>query len=171
VIPHGPEVQNGAAKAHVPEVPPDAVGAEERHGAEVAEERGLPIVRELHRIAKGQEPSARKLEGALEILFGALGEVDAEFSRLLLDGWVHAREDKRFRLTMAWLREQMRLSLAEILAEGAASGAFRPDLDSEAVAAVCLGTAEGSLLQTASHGGPVRTEAILRALMRLVTRD
>ena len=133
------------------------------------EERGLPIVRELHRIAKGPDLPARKLEGALEVLFGALGEVDAEFSGLILDGWMRAREDKRYRLTMAWLREQMRLSVAEILAEGVAAGAFAEDLDADAVAAVCLGAAEGALLQTASHGGPVRADAILRALVQLAT--
>lgn len=131
------------------------------------EERGLPIVRELHRIASSADPPPRKLEGALEVLFGALGEVDAEFSRLILDGWIRARTDKRYRLTMAWLREQMRLSVAEILDEGVKVGAFRPDLDADAVAAVCLGAAEGALLQTASHGGPVRPDAILRSLLQL----
>ncbi len=124
-------------------------------------------MRELHRIARGGDPSDRKLEGALEVLFGALGEVDAEFSRLVLDGWIRARTDKRFRLTMAWLREQMRLSVAEILTEGVSAGAFRPDLDPEAMAAVCLGAAEGALLQTASHGGPVSPDAILRSLLQL----
>jgi len=124
-------------------------------------------VRELHRIAKGADPPGRKLEGALEVLFGALGEVDADFSGLILDGWMRAREDKRYRLTMAWLREQMRLSVAEILAEGVEAGAFRADLDADAMAAVCLGAAEGALLQTASHGGPVAAGAILRALLQL----
>ena len=132
------------------------------------EERGLPIVRELHRIATGTDPPTVKLEGALEILFGAFGEADPEFSGLVLTGWMRAREDKQSRLTMAWLREQIRLSLEGILADGAASGAVRADLDAGALAAVIVGAAEGCLLQTASHGGPVPPAAVLRTLLRLV---
>lgn len=139
-----------------------------RVAAAAVEERGLPIVRELHRIAKSADPPAVKLEGALEILFGAFGEADPEFSGLVLTGWMRAREDKQSRLTMAWLREQIRLSLEEILADGAAAGAFRADLHAGALAAVIVGAAEGCLLQTASHGGPVPPTVILRTLLRLV---
>lgn len=135
--------------------------------AQAVEERGLPIVRELARVARGGEAPGVKLEGALEILFGAYGESDPEFSGLLLTGWTRAREDKQHRLTMAWLREQSRLSLKEILAEGVARGAFRPDLDADACAAIILGAAEGCLLQAPSHGGPVPPARIVGALLAL----
>ncbi|MBI2197921.1 MAG: TetR family transcriptional regulator C-terminal domain-containing protein [Candidatus Rokubacteria bacterium] len=138
-----------------------------RPGAPAVEERGLPIVRELARVAKGSDPPAVKLEGALEILFGAYGESDPEFSGLLLTGWTKAREDKQYRLTMAWLREQSRLSLQEIVAEGVTGGAFRSNLDASAFAAIILGAAEGCLLQAPSHGGPVPPARIVGALLRL----
>ena len=104
----------------------------------------------------------------MEILFGAYGESDREFSGLFLHGWVRAREDKQFRLTLAWHREQIRLSLEEILAEGMASGAFRSDLEAGALAAVIVGTAEGCLLQSATQGGAVTAEQLVRTLLELV---
>ena len=134
----------------------------------VLEERGLPIVSELARVAKGNHPPGVKLEGAMEILFGAYGESDLEFSGLFLTGWTRARDDKQFRLTLAWQREQVRLSLEDILAEGVAGGVFRNDLDPGAVAAVILGTAEGCLLQAATQGGAVPAEQLLRTLLGLV---
>jgi len=112
-----------------------------------------------------------KLEGAMEILFGAYGESDPEFSGRLLSGWLQAREDKEFRLTLAWQREQIRLSLQDILAEGATSGVFRRDLEAGAVAAIILGVAEGCLLQTATQGGPVSPEHLLRSLLALVSTE
>ncbi|HET7876787.1 MAG TPA: TetR family transcriptional regulator C-terminal domain-containing protein [Methylomirabilota bacterium] len=133
----------------------------------VIEERGLPLVAELARIARGNHPPLSKLEGAMEILFGAYGESDREFSGLFLAGWMRARDDKHFRLTLAWQREQIRLSLQDILTEGAALGAFRPDLDPGAVAAVILGTAEGCLLQTATEGGAVPPGQLVKTLLRL----
>jgi len=132
------------------------------------EQRALPIVSELARVAKGSEPPRVKLEGAMEILFGAYGESDPEFSGLFLTGWLRAREDKQFRLTLAWQREQIRLSLQDILTEGAASGAFHADLDPGAVAAVILGAAEGCLLQSATQGGAVTAEQLLRTLLRMI---
>jgi transcriptional regulator BetI-like protein len=137
--------------------------------AAAIEERGLPIVRELHRIASGSGTPAVKLEGALEVLFGALGESDPQFSGLVLGGWMRARDDKTFRLTMAWLREQIRLSVEEIVVEGQAVGAFRPDLAPGPAAAVVVGAAEGCLLQTATQGGAIPPAAILQALLRLLT--
>ncbi len=131
------------------------------------EQRALPIVRELARVARGTDPPRVKLEGALEILFGAYGESDPEYSGQFLAGWIRARQDKQVRLTMAWQREQLRLSLQDILTEGAAAGAFRRDLDPGAVAAVILGAAEGCLLQAATDGGPVAAEQLVRTLLRL----
>jgi hypothetical protein len=133
----------------------------------VVEERGLPLVAELGRIARSAESPRTKLEGAMEVLFGAYGESDPEFSGLFLTGWVRARQDKDFRLRLAWLREQIRLSLEEIVAEGVAAGAFRPDLDPPAVAAVILGTAEGCLLQSATQGGAITPGELVGTLLRL----
>ena len=134
----------------------------------ILDERGLPLVSELARVARSAEPPARKLEGALEILFGAYGESDREFSALLLNGWVRARDDKQFRLTLAWQREQLRLSIEEILAEGLARGAFRRGIDPGAVAAVILGAAEGCLLQAATEGGAVSPAELVRCLLGLM---
>jgi hypothetical protein len=135
---------------------------------QLVEERGLPLVRELARIARNSEAPIVKLEGALEVLFGAFGEADHEFSGLVLTGWMRAREEKQSRLTMAWLREQLRLSVEDIVAEGMAAGVVRRDLDAGAVAAVILGAADGCLLQTASHGGPVPPAVVLGTLLRLL---
>jgi BetI-type transcriptional repressor, C-terminal len=134
----------------------------------VIEERALPIVTELARVARGDAPPRVKIEGAMEILFGAYGESDPDFSGLFLKGWMEARDDKEFRLTLAWQREQIRLSLEEILGEGVASGALRADLDPGAVAAVILGTAEGCLLQSPTQGGAVTAEQLLRTLLQLI---
>jgi len=132
------------------------------------EQRGLPIVTEVARVAKGAEPPARKLEGAMEILFGAYGESDPEFSGPFLAGWLRARDDKQFRMTLAWQREQIRLSLEDILVEGMGSGTFRADLDAPAVAAVIMSVAEACLIQQATHGGAVTAEQLLRTVLRLV---
>ena len=132
------------------------------------EERALPLVRELARVARSGDAPIVKLEGALEVLFGAYGEGDPHLSELLVDGWSRARDDKQFRLTMAWLREQSRLSLEEILEEGMAEGAFQAGLDTGAVAATILGAAEGCLLQAPSSGGPVAPSRLVRTLLALV---
>jgi len=103
----------------------------------------------------------------MEIIFGAYGQSDPDFSELLLAGWTRARHDKHHRLALAWQREQLRLALQEILEAGTASGAFRKDLDAGAVAAVILGAAEGCLLQAATQGGAVPPGEIVRTLLSL----
>jgi hypothetical protein len=108
-----------------------------------------------------------KLERAMGILFGAYGEGDPDFSGLFLHGWMRARDDKQFRLTLAWQREQIRLSLEDILVEGVRAGVFRPEMDAAAVAAVIVGAAEGCLLQAATDGGAVSAEQIVRTLLTL----
>lgn len=110
-----------------------------------------------------------KLEGALDILFGAFGAGDERFCGLLLEGWLRARRDKRYRLAMAWLREQLRLSFEEILAEGIAGGALRRDLDPALFSTVCLGAAEGCLLQSTSQGGAVSPDELVKFLLELAT--
>jgi len=150
--------------ASAPAVPQNAAAVA------VIEERALPIASELARIARSDTSPRLKIEGAMEILFGAYGESDAEFSGMFLKGWVEARDDKQFRLTLAWQREQMRLSLEDIVAEGVAGGVFRADVDPEAVAAVILGAAEGCLLQSATQGGAVTAAQLLRTLLQLIQR-
>ena len=127
-------------------------------------------MRELARVARSLEPPGVKLEGALEVLFGAYADGDPHFSDVLIAGWARARDDKQFRLTMAWLREQSRLSLEEILDEGMRAGVFRAGLDAGAVATAILGPAEGCLLQAPSSGGTVPPARLVRALLDLVLR-
>jgi hypothetical protein len=131
------------------------------------EERFAPIVAAVARVAAGDEPPAVRLEGAMEIIFGAYGLSDPDFSELLLTGWMRARHDKHHRLALAWQREQLRLSLEEILVAGSAAGVFRKEIDAGAVAAVMVGAAEGCLLQTATQGGAVPPGELVKTLMRL----
>ncbi|HWN55204.1 MAG TPA: TetR family transcriptional regulator C-terminal domain-containing protein [Methylomirabilota bacterium] len=145
--------------APIPESAADTVRA--------IEERFAPIVAAVDRVARGSESPAVRLEGAMEIIFGAYGQSDPDFSELLLAGWTRARHDKHHRLALAWQREQLRLALQEILEAGTASGAFRKDLDAGAVAAVILGAAEGCLLQAATQGGAVPPGEIVRTLLSL----
>jgi len=135
------------------------------------EERFGPIVAAVARVAAGPEAPMVKLEGAMEIIFGAYGLSDADFSELLLTGWMRTRHDKHHRLALAWQREQLRLSLEEILVAGVAVGAFRHDLDAGAVAAVMLGTAEGCLLQAATQGGAVSPGELVKTLLGLVLSE
>ena len=135
------------------------------------EERFAPIVAAVDRVARGSEAPAVRLEGAMEIIFGAHGQSDPDFSELLLTGWTRARHDKHHRLALAWQREQLRLALQEILQAGTASGAFRKDLDAGAVAAVILGAAEGCLLQAATQGGAVPPGEIVRTLLGLALSE
>ena len=131
------------------------------------EQRGRPIVAALARIARGSEPPRARLEQAIRLLLAAYGESDPDFSGLFLTGWARARHDKQFRLTLAWQREQIRLSLEDILMEGVRTRRFRSDLDAGAVAAVIVGAAEGCLLQAATEGGAVPAERLVGALLTL----
>jgi hypothetical protein len=131
------------------------------------EQRGRPIVAALARIARGSEPPRARLEQAIRLLLAAYGESDPDFSGLFLTGWARARHDKQFRLTLAWQREQIRLSLEDILTEGVRTRRFRDDLDAGAVAAVIVGAAEGCLLQAATEGGAVPAERLVGALLTL----
>ena len=149
-----------AATSVVPPVPTAPAASQ-------VEQRGLPIVAELARVARGPGSPRAKLEGAMEVLFGAYGESDPDFSGMFLGGWVRARYDKQFRLTLAWQREQIRLSIEDILVEGVQTRAFRADLDAGAVAAVIVGAAEGCLLQAATDGGAVSADQLVRTLLTL----
>ena len=131
------------------------------------EARGRPVVTALARIARAAEPPRVRLERAVRQLLGAYGESDPEFSALFLTGWAQARRDKQFRLTLAWQREQIRLSLEEILIDGVKTGAFRAGLDPGAIAAVIVGTAEGCLLQAVTEGGSVPADRLAATLLGL----
>ena len=143
--------------------PPEAPAS----GIQAIEERFAPIVAAVDRVACSPEPPAVRLEGAMEIIFGAYGQSDPDFSEMLLTGWMRARHDKHHRLALAWQREQLRLSLEEILQAGVAAGAFRKELATGAVAAVMVSAAEGCLLQSATQGGAVPPGELVRALMSL----
>lgn len=131
------------------------------------EERFAPIVAEVARVARDDGAPAVRLEGAMEIIFGAYGQGDPDFSELLLSGWMLSRHDKHHRLALAWQHEQLRLSLEEILRAGVGVGAFRKELDAGAVAAVILAAAEGCLLQSATQGGAVPPGELVQALLSL----
>jgi BetI-type transcriptional repressor, C-terminal len=157
------------APASVAPTPPAAAppGATATAVATQVEQRGRPIVAALARIARGSEPPRARLEQAIRLLLAAYGESDPDFSGLFLTGWARARHDKQFRLTLAWQREQIRLSLEDILTEGMRTRRFRGDLDPGAVAAVIVGAAEGCLLQAATEGGAVPAERLVGALLTL----
>jgi hypothetical protein len=137
---------------------------------EALDARVLPIVTALAGVAGEPGPTLARLERAIDMLFGAYAGADPDLSGVLLAGWIRARDDKHWRLRLAWQREQLRLSLQDILAEGAVRGEFRAGLDVGAVAAVIVGTAESCLLQAASEGGPVSTADLARAVVDLTRR-
>jgi hypothetical protein len=138
---------------------------------EALDARVLPIVTALARIAREPGSTLARLERAVQLLLDAYATADADLSRRLLAGWLRAREDKQWRLRLAWQREQIRLALQDILAEGTVRGELRTGLDVGAVAAVVVGTAESALLQVASEGGPVGTAELARTLVDLTRRE
>lgn len=126
--------------------------------------RGSLLVRELAEVGESPAAPAERLTRAIAALFAAFE--DPALSELFLEGWSRARRSKALRLELAWIREQLRLSVEELLRAGMGDGAFRSDLDPEAMASVILGTAEGLLLQSVNQGGPVPAERLTDALLR-----
>jgi hypothetical protein len=155
-----------SATPHAHQLPASSIQVPES-SIQVIEERFAPIVAAVARVARDGNAPAVRLEGAMEIIFGAYGQSDPDFSEMLLTGWMRARHDKHHQLALAWQREQLRLSLEEILQAGVATGAFRKEFDTGAVAAVMLGAAEGCLLQSATQGGAVPPGELVKALMSL----
>ena len=169
-----------AGGLHSIDARPEPAQRTEPHGAdgpiadavslEALDALGLPIVTALAAVASEPGPTLDRLERAIALLLDAYASADSDLSRLLVAGWIRAREDKHWRLRLAWQREQLRLSLQDIVTEGAVRGELRAGLDAGVVAAVIVGTAEGCLLQVASEGGPVSAADLARTLVGLTRR-
>ncbi len=136
-----------------------------RPTASSVEQRVLALSREIAAIAAGPDPPRRKRDRALATVAAAFGE-DGELASLLLHAWHRARADESLALALAWVREQLRVSLQEILEAGVRAGTVRKDPDPPTLAWVLLAACE-ALLREAHGGGVVPTSDILRALARL----
>ena len=77
-----------------------------------------------------------------------------------------ARSDEALGLALAWIREQLRASLEEILEAGVRVGTIRKDPPPAVLAWVLLAGCE-ALVHEAPGGGAVPTADILHALARL----
>jgi hypothetical protein len=116
-------------------------------------------------IASANEPPRIKRDQALGRLAEAFGR-DGESASLILAAWHRARVDGGLALALAWAREQLRVSLQEILEAGARAGVMRRDRDPATLAAVLLAGCE-SLLRAAPEEGPVPTTDLLRVLAQV----
>ncbi len=125
----------------------------------------LGLAREVAAIAAASDPPRVRRDRAIERIAAAFGE-DGELATLLLGAWHRARTDERLGLALAWVREQLRASLQEILEAGVEAGAVRRDLNPAVLAWVLLAGLE-ALLREAPGGGVASTPEILRALARL----
>jgi hypothetical protein len=129
------------------------------------EERVLALAREVAAIAAAPDPPRARRDRALQRIATAFGE-DGELAGLLLAGWHRARSDERLALALAWVREQLRASLEEILTDGVRKGTIRKDPEPAVLAWVLLAGCE-ALVREAPGGGVASTPEILRALARL----
>ena len=86
----------------------------------------LALAREISRIAAASDPPPVRRDRALARLAEAFGE-DGELASLLLGAWPRARTDENLALALAWVREQLRVSLQEILEAGVRAGMVRKD--------------------------------------------
>ena len=93
-------------KSATPNAPQPLTASVQAPASSIAaiEERFAPIVEAVAAVARGGDPPAVRLEGAMEIIFGAYGQSDPDFSEMLLTGWMRARHDKHHRLALAWQR-------------------------------------------------------------------
>ena len=139
-------------------------GREERQAFPV-EGRVLALAREVAAIAAAPDPPRTRRDHALAKIAAAFSE-DRELASLLLAAWHRARTDDALALALAWVREQLRASLQEILEAGARTGAIRKDPEPAVLAWVLLAGCE-ALLREAPGGGVAPTADVLRALARL----
>jgi hypothetical protein len=130
-----------------------------------AEQRLLALAAELAAIAAANEPPRIRRDQALGRLAEAFGR-DGESASLILAAWHRGRADRGLALAVAWAREQLRVSLQEILEAGARQGVMRRDRDPAALASVLLAGAE-SLLRDAPEGGTVPMADLLRVLAQI----
>jgi hypothetical protein len=134
-------------------------------GPSPAEQRLLALAAELAAIAGAAEPARIRRDQALGRLADAFGR-DAESASLILAAWHRGHADRRLALGLAWAREQLRVSLQEILEAGARAGVMRRDRDPAALAVVLLAGCE-SLLREPPEGGAVSTTELLRVLAQI----
>jgi hypothetical protein len=130
-----------------------------------AEERLLALSGELAAIAAAPDPPRVRRDQALGRLADVFGR-DAEVASLVLGAWYRGRTNHDLSLAMAWAREQLRVSLQEILTAGARAGVMRRDRDPAALAAVLLATCE-SLVRDAPDDGAVPLRDVLRTLAQI----
>lgn len=140
------------------------------HLLALLESEGSKVVKTVAGAWRADDPPDTKLTSCLAALMCAFGDGQELRCHLFLRGWAQASTHKRIRLAMAWIREQLRLCVHEILEEGVAAGAFRSDLDPAAFSAIALGAAEGLLLQSSIQGGAVPVEQLTRALQQSILR-
>lgn len=126
----------------------------------------LALAREVAAIAAAAaDPPRIRRDQALAKIAAAFGE-DGEITALLPAAWERARSDEALGLALAWIREQLRASLEEILEAGVRVGAIRKDPPPPVLAWVLLAGCE-ALVHEAPGGGAVPTGDILQALARL----
>jgi hypothetical protein len=129
------------------------------------EEPLLALARELAGIAAAPDPPLVRRDRALACLAVAFGE-DGELASRLPGAWHRARTNGGLALALAWAREQLRVSLHEILEAGARAGTIRKEPPAAELAWVLLAACE-ALMREAPGGGVVTTADVVRALARL----
>ena len=137
---------------------------EERQAFPV-EARVLALAREVAAIAAAPDPPRTRRDHALAKIAAAFSE-DRELASLLLAAWHRARTDQALGLALAWVREQLRASLQDILEAGVRAGTVRKDPGPAVLAWVLLAGCE-ALLREAPGGGVAPTADVLQALARL----
>jgi len=129
------------------------------------ETRILGLAREVAAIAAAADPPRVRRDLALAKIAAAFGEAGA-IPALLPAARERARSDERLGLALAWIREQLRASLEEILEAGVRVGTIRKDPPPAVLAWVLLAGCE-ALVHEAPGGGAVPTADIVHALARV----
>jgi len=134
-------------------------------GALPVETRILGLAREVAAIAAATAPPRVRRDLALAKIAAAFGE-DRAIPALLPAARERARSDEALGLALAWIREQLRASLEEILEAGVRGGTIRKDPPPAVLAWVLLAGCE-ALVHEAPGGGAVPTADIVHALARV----
>ena len=101
----------------------------------------LALARTLTSVAAADPSPRAAVATALEVLATAF-EARARLPRLLAQARTAALADDAYALALGWAREQLRLSLAEIVARAAGAGELRAALPSESLAWLVLAACE-----------------------------